>query len=135
MDSHISGLLIPSAILLLASRLETDTGLDYNSDGAASEANQFFLEEVAQGHASPALMMRNAKTDRRSKLVGTIERLKSGYQQRLDKFNGLISQKGIGDSALDRIVGEAVDNLDKVVSLYWTASSKFIHSCRICRCY
>lgn len=97
------------AILLLAARLDADGSSSSNT----AEADQFFLEEVAQGHASPALMLHDAQNRRRGKLLTAIDRLKSGYQQRLHKFQRLAGDGEAGD-AMGRVVSEAVHDLDEI---------------------
>ena len=87
------------AILLLASRLD---------DPGGSDADAFLSEQVALGQASPALMMH----DKKSRLLGGIERLKSGYRKRLEKFHKLSNRDG--PLPLDEVVQEAADSLDAV---------------------
>ena len=89
------------AILVLASRLEADPS---SSNWAA---DQMMMEEVAQGHASPALML----TQRRTKLADGIERLKRSYRSRLDSFKRLA---GSDVAAMDRLVQDGVQGLDAV---------------------
>jgi hypothetical protein len=96
------------AILLLAARLDPEGSSSSNN----AEADQFFLEEVAQGHASPDLMLHDAQNRRRGKLLTAIDRLKSGYQERLHKFERLAG--GDAGDAMGQVVNEAVEHLDEI---------------------
>jgi hypothetical protein len=101
------------AILVLMSRL--DTGGPGFPDGSATKTgvdDQIYLEEVAQGHASPALMLHGSTKDRQSKLISAIERLKGGYKNRLDRFEKMTGMKKDKNNPMERIVQEAVDGLD-----------------------
>ncbi|KAL3778410.1 hypothetical protein HJC23_004731, partial [Cyclotella cryptica] len=110
------------AIVVLMSRLEAEHGgggisgglAGLQPQGAAGVDDQIYLEEVAQGHASPALMLHGAKNDRQSNLINAIERLKGGYKARLGQFQKLAGIRGdsLKDNPMNKIVKEAVDNLD-----------------------
>eukprot|EP00970_Alexandrium_tamarense_P018626 scaffold13357_cov194-Alexandrium_tamarense.AAC.3 len=74
--------------------------------GAQGVDDQIYLEEVAQGRASPALRQK----DRQNKLVSQIEKLKHHYTDKMDRFSRLTGLKE--GNPLEKIVNEAVDNLN-----------------------
>mmetsp|Transcript_11927 Transcript_11927/g.22081 ORF Transcript_11927/g.22081 Transcript_11927/m.22081 type:complete len:688 (+) Transcript_11927:101-2164(+) len=102
------------ALLMLMSRLEADeinNGLlNSNVGGTPGVDDQIYLEEVAQGHASPALLQQDRKKDRQNRLVKHIGEMESVYDRHLKKFDKMFNlPKG---NPLDLIVHEGKAQLE-----------------------
>mmetsp|Transcript_31469 Transcript_31469/g.59963 ORF Transcript_31469/g.59963 Transcript_31469/m.59963 type:complete len:693 (-) Transcript_31469:155-2233(-) len=104
------------ALIMLMSRLEADEVnnglLNSNVGGARGVDDQIYLEEVAAGRASPALM-KNSKErmrDRANRLVESIGKMEGVYDRKLKKFDKMFNlPKG---NPLDVLVHGADKQLD-----------------------
>lgn len=80
------------ALVLLMSRLESEEAsnglLNSNVGGAKGVDDQIYLEEVAAGRASPALMDPKAReSDRRERLVEHMHKMKHAFDGHLKRFD------------------------------------------------
>ena len=85
--------------------------LNSNVGGAKGVDDQIYLEEVSQGHASIGAMRQKK---RQNHLVETIEKAKHGYQRVANKFSRLSNNERPEVNVIDRIVGEAVGELNHI---------------------
>eukprot|EP00584_Thalassiosira_punctigera_P001498 CAMPEP_0172534776 /NCGR_PEP_ID=MMETSP1067-20121228/7026_1 /TAXON_ID=265564 ORGANISM="Thalassiosira punctigera, Strain Tpunct2005C2" /NCGR_SAMPLE_ID=MMETSP1067 /ASSEMBLY_ACC=CAM_ASM_000444 /LENGTH=687 /DNA_ID=CAMNT_0013319611 /DNA_START=116 /DNA_END=2176 /DNA_ORIENTATION=+ len=104
------------ALILLMSRLEAEEAsnglLNSNVGGAKGVDDQIYLEEVAQGRASPALQLnpKERQRKRQNRLVEQINKMEGVYDRRVKKFDRLFNlPKG---NPLDRLVHGADRQLD-----------------------
>ena len=63
------------AILLLASRLNVNSGW-MDGSSLAADVDQYMMEQVLEGYASPALMMHDTKSHGRNRLISGVLRLR-----------------------------------------------------------
>ena len=107
------------ALILLMSRLESEEStnglLNSNVGGAKGVDDAIYLEEVAQGHASPFLLPKGDQQQqmvahRQSKLMQHIAKVKGVYDRKLHKFERAFNLPK--DNPLGKIIHEGEDQLE-----------------------
>ncbi|KAL9180392.1 hypothetical protein ACHAXT_008362 [Thalassiosira profunda] len=117
------------ALVLLMSRLEAEEGsnglLNSNVGGARGVDDQILAEEVAEGHASPALLQQDRQRKRANKLVQHIHKVKGVYDKKLAKFKRAFDLPD--GNPLERVIHEGEAEMDGIANALQGKGKKLKH--------